>query len=283
MFDLGFAREVDGKSVMDIYLIISLLALGACTGFFAGLFGIGGGGIMVPVLSFLFAQQQFPAEHLLHMALATSMAAIVPTAIASLRAHHKHGAVIWPVVIKIAPGILLGTFAGTFLASYLSAKPLAIFFSCFMAFVALQMVLNRKPAPAQQLPGIVGLSATGTGIGAISALVAIGGGTLTVPFLIWCNVALPIAIGTSAAVGLPIAIAGTTGYAINGWAIADMPGHTLGYIFWPGVLAIAAMSFITAPIGARLAHRLPIALLKKLFALLLISLSVQMLVTVFGH
>jgi uncharacterized membrane protein YfcA len=268
---------------MDIYLIISLLVLGAFTGLFAGLFGIGGGGIMVPVLTLLFVQHHFPAEHILHMALATSMATIVPTAIASLRAHHKHKAVLWPVVIKITPGILLGTFAGTFVASYLSAKPLAIFFSCFMALVALQMVINRKPKPTQQLPGGLGVASAGSGIGAISALVAIGGGTLTVPFLVWCNVALPVAIGTSAAVGLPIALAGATGYVVNGWNIADLPAYTIGYVFWPAVLLMAAMSFITAPLGAKLAHRLPVALLKKLFALLLIGLSIQMLVTVFGH
>ncbi|MDO8345409.1 MAG: sulfite exporter TauE/SafE family protein [Cellvibrio sp.] len=268
---------------MDIYFIVCLLALGAFTGFFAGLFGIGGGGIMVPVLTMLFVHYQFPAEHIVHIALATSMAAIVPTAIASLRAHHQHRAVLWSVVIKITPGILAGTFAATFLASYLSAKPLAIFFSCFMAVVALQMTLNRKPHPARQLPATLAVSAVGSGIGAISALVAIGGGTLTVPFLVWCNVALPVAIGTSAAVGLPIALAGATGYAINGWGAADLPDYTLGYIFWPAVLAMAAMSFITAPVGAKLAHRLPIALLKKLFALLLIGLSVQMLVTVFGR
>lgn len=268
---------------MDIYFIVYLLALGAFTGFFAGLFGIGGGGIMVPVLTLLFVQYQFPAEHIVHIALATSMAAIVPTAIASLRAHHQHQAVLWPVVIKITPGILLGTFAATFLASYLSAKPLAIFFSCFMAFVALQMALNRKPQPARQLPATLAVSAVGSGIGAISALVAIGGGTLTVPFLVWCNVALPVAIGTSAAVGLPIALAGASGYAINGWGVANLPDYMVGYIFWPAVLAMAAMSFITAPVGAKLAHRLPIALLKKLFALLLIGLSVQMLVTVFGR
>lgn len=268
---------------MDIYFIISLLALGAFTGIFAGLFGIGGGGIMVPVLTFLFVQQQFPAEHILHMALATSMAAIVPTAIASLRAHHKHQAVIWPVVIKIAPGILLGTFAGTFLASYLSAEPLAIFFSCFMAFVALQMVINRKPKPARQLPGAVGLSSAGAGIGGISALVAIGGGTLTVPFLVWCNISLPIAIGTSAAVGLPIAFSGALGYIVNGWNQVNLPEHTLGYVFWPAVIAMACMSFFTAPLGAKLAHRLPVPLLKKLFALLLVGLSIQMLMTVFGN
>jgi uncharacterized protein len=267
---------------MDIYLLISLLILGAFTGLFAGLFGIGGGGIMVPMLTILFAHQQFPSEHIMHMALATSMAAIVPTALASLRAHHQHNAVLWPVVIKITPGILLGTFAGTFLASYLSIKPLAIFFSCFMAFIAVQMVLNRKPQPSRQLPGAVALSAAGSGIGAISALVAIGGGTLTVPFLVWCNVALPTAIGTSAGVGLPIALSGAAGYWLNGIGVEGLPAKTLGYIYWPAVLAMASMSFLTAPVGAKLAHRLPIPLLKKAFAVLLVCLSIQMLLTVFG-
>ena len=268
---------------MDIYLFISFFALGAFTGLFAGLFGIGGGGIMVPVLTFLFMQQQFPAEHIVHMALATSMAAIVPTALASLYTHHRHNAVLWPVVIKITPGILLGTFAGTFLASYLSAKPLAIFFSIFMAFIALQMILERKPKASRQLPNKLALSAVGSGIGGISALVAIGGGTLTVPFLMWCNVALPIAIGTSAAVGLPIALSGAFGYVVNGWTTANLPNHTLGFMYWPAVLLMASMSFFTAPLGAKFAHRLPISLLKKLFAVLMIGLSIQMLGTIFSH
>jgi uncharacterized membrane protein YfcA len=152
-----------------------------------------------------------------------------------------------------------------------------------MAVVALQMAFNRKPKPSRQLPSALAVSAAGSGIGAISALVAIGGGTLTVPFLLWCNIALPVAIGTSAAVGLPIALAGATGYAVNGWGNSSLPDYMLGYLFWPAVVAMATMSFITAPVGAKLAHRLPVALLKKLFALLLIGLSVQMLVTVFGH
>lgn len=268
---------------MDFLWLFWFLLLGGITGIFAGLFGIGGGGIMVPVLTFIFVRLAFPAEHLVHMALGTSMAAIAPTAIASLRAHHLRGAVIWPVVIKIVPGILLGTFAGTFLASYLSAKPLAIFFSCFMAFVALQMVLDRKPKPSRQLPGSLALTGVGSGIGGISALVAIGGGTLTVPFLTWCNVALPVAIGTSAAVGLPIAFSGALGYLINGWSVENLPLHTLGFIYWPAVIAMATASFFTAPFGARLAHTLPIPLLKKCFAVLLISLSLQMLFTVVGH
>jgi uncharacterized membrane protein YfcA len=268
---------------MDIIFLISFLVLGAFTGLFAGLFGIGGGGIMVPVLTFLFFKMSFPAEHLVHLALATSMAAIVPTAIASLRAHHTREAVLWNVVVKIAPGIVVGTFAGTFLASYLSAKPLAIFFSCFMAFVALQMVLDRKTKPSRQIPNGFALSGVGAGIGGISALVAIGGGTLTVPFLTWCNVALPVAIGTSAAVGLPIAFSGAVGYVVNGWSVANLPAHTFGFIYWPAVIAMACASFFTAPLGARLAHSLPISLLKKCFAVLLISLSLQMLFTVLSH
>ena len=268
---------------MDIYFLFSFLVLGAFTDIFAGLFGIGGGGIMVPILTYIFAKLTFPAEHIVHMALATSMAAIVPTAFASLRAHHARGAVLWPVVWKITPGILLGTFAGTFLATYLSAKPLAIFFSCFMAIIAVQLLINAKPKPSRQLPNGLMTSVVGSSIGGISALVAIGGGTMTVPFLMLCNVALPVAIGTAAAVGLPIAFSGAMGYLINGWSVANLPDHTLGFIYYPAVIAMASASFFTAPLGAKLAHTLPIPLLKKLFSLLQISLSVQMLYTVFGH
>jgi uncharacterized protein len=268
---------------MDFFWLLSFFTLGALAGFFAGLFGIGGGGIMVPVLTFIFTQLAFPTEHLVHMALATSMAAIVPSAIASLRAHHARHAVLWPVVMKIIPGILIGTFAGTFLASYLSTKPLALFFSFFMAIIALQMLLNTKPKPSRQLPNTLALSATGSAIGGVSSLVAIGGGTMTVPFLMWCNVAMPVAIGTSAAVGLPIALSGAFGYLVNGWSVNHLPQYTVGFIYWPAVVAMAMASFFTAVLGARLAHSLPIPLLKKYFALLQISLSLQMLYTVFGH
>ncbi|HWV14189.1 MAG TPA: sulfite exporter TauE/SafE family protein [Cellvibrio sp.] len=268
---------------MDLLWLCSFLILGAAVGLLAGLFGIGGGGIMVPVLTLVFSRLAFPAEHIVHMALATSMAAIVPTALASLRAHHARAAVLWPVVIKMAPGILLGTFAGTFLASRLAAEPLAIFFSVFMALIALQMIRNHTPKPSRTLPGTVAISGVGAAIGGVSSLVAIGGGSMTVPFLAWCNVALPTAIGTSAAIGLPIALAGAGGYLINGWGVADLPANTLGYIYWPAVIAMASASFFSAPLGARLAHSLPVALLKKLFALLQIGLAVQMLVTVFGH
>lgn len=264
----------------ELQWLLAYMGLGALVGLLAGLFGIGGGGVMVPVLTMLFVAQGFPAEHIVHMALATSMAAIVPTALASLRAHHSHNAVLWPVVVRMTPGILLGTFAATFLASHIPATPLAIFFSIFMGFVALQLFVDRKPKPSRQLPGTAGLTGAGVGIGGISALVAIGGGSLTVPFLAWCNVAVPVAIGTSAAVGLPVALAGALGYLANGWHTPGLPAFTLGFIYWPAVVSIAALSLITAPLGARMAHRLPVKLLKKLFGILSLLLALQMLRTV---
>lgn len=266
--------------MLELQWLPAYAGLGALVGLLAGLFGIGGGGVMVPVLTMLFVAQGFPAEHLVHMALATSMAAIVPTAMASLRAHHGHGAVLWPVVARMTPGILCGTFAATFLASHIPATPLAIFFSIFMGFVALQLFIDRKPKPSRQLPGTSGLTGAGVGIGGISALVAIGGGSLTVPFLAWCNVAVPVAIGTSAAVGLPVALAGALGYLANGWQTPGLPAFTLGFIYWPAVVSIAALSLITAPLGARMAHRLPVKLLKKLFGILSLLLALQMLRTV---
>lgn len=267
---------------MPFELLIAFLALGAFTGFFAGLFGIGGGGIMMPMLTVIFLSLGYSEDLSIHMGLATSMAAIIPTAIASLRVHHNHGAVDWQAVKMLTPGILIGTMLSAYVATHLPAAPLAIFFSIFMAYVALQMVLNKKPKPARDFPNWFVTSGTGLTIGAVSALVAIGGGTLTVPFLIWCSFALPRAIGTSAAVGLPIAIFGTLGYLISGLNQEHLPEYTLGYIYWPAVIIMALLSTLTAPLGAKLTHKLPVNTLKKFFALLLISLSLHMLWKMFG-
>lgn len=267
---------------MEIEWLLAYLALGAFVGFFAGLLGVGGGGIMVPVLTTMFAAQGFPREHLVHVALGTSMAAIVITSISSLRAHHAHGAVRWDIVGGITPGVLVGTFAGTFVASRVASAPLAIFFGCFMAYVAMQMILNVKPKPSRELPGKVGLAAVGGGIGVVSALVAIGGGSLSVPFMTWCNVKMQNAIGTSAAIGLPIALAGAAGYLVNGWGSDGLPAWSVGYVYLPALVAVSLVSVFTAPLGARLAHRLPVATLKKIFAGVLVVLSAKMLHTVFG-
>jgi uncharacterized membrane protein YfcA len=256
--------------------------LGAMAGFFAGLLGVGGGGIMVPILTTLFLAQGFAHEQVVHLALGTSMAAIMMTSVSSLRAHHAHGAVRWDVVRTITPGILVGTFAGTFIAAQIDTIALAVFFAVFMAYVSLQMLLNIKPEPSRELPGPAGMTAAGLGIGGVSALVAIGGGSLSVPFMTWCNVRVQNAIGTSAAIGLPIAIAGTVGYLVNGWNAPGTPPCTLGYIYLPALVLVSLVSVLAAPVGARLAHRLPVATLKKIFAGVLMLLSVKMLHGVFS-
>ena len=261
---------------------LSYPVLGAVVGFFAGLLGVGGGGIMVPILTTLFLAQGFALGQVVHMALGTSMAAIVLTSISSLRAHHAHGAVHSGVVRRITPGILVGTFAGTFIASRVDTAGLAIFFAVFMGYVSIQMLLNIKPKPNRELPGLAGMTAVGLGIGAVSALVAIGGGSLSVPFMTWCNLKVQRAIGTSAAIGLPIALAGTLGYLINGWNAAGTPALTLGYVYLPALVLVSLVSMLMAPMGARLAHRLPVAILKKVFAGLLMALCAKMLHSIFG-
>lgn len=261
---------------------IAYALLGAFIGFFAGLLGVGGGGIMVPMLTTLFVAQGFPADKLVHLALGTSMAAIVMTSISSMRAHHRHGAVRWDIVRAITPGILAGTFGATFIASHVDSEPLAIFFACFMAYVSSQMLLNIKPKPSREVPGPLGLAGVGLGIGGVSALVAIGGGSLSVPFMTWCNVQVREAIGTSAAIGLPIALAGTVGYLVNGWNVQGMPPLTFGFIHLPALVLVSLASTLTVPFGARLAHSLPVATVKKIFAGLLILLCLKMLHSVFG-
>ena len=269
-------------SIFFDYWPVVYLILGACAGFFAGLLGVGGGVILVPVLTLAYAAQGFPAEHLLHLALGTSMATIVFTAAASLRAHHRHGAVRWPVVRDMTPGILAGTALGTVLARYVSSRTLAVFFAAFMLLVAAQLLLDVKPKPSRALPGRAGVTAVGVGIGAVSALGAIGGGAMTVPFLVWCNVAIRHAIGTSAAVGFPIAIGGTLGYVLNGLTVAGLPSWSLGFVYLPALLFLVAASMITAPLGAGAAHRLPVVTLKRTFAGVLMFLCAKMLHGVFG-
>ena len=265
-----------------ILWMLPYLGLGLIVGFFAGLLGIGGGGIMVPLLTMIFMAQGFDAEQLVHMALGTSMAAIVITAMSSAYSHHQHGAVRWDVWKKMAVGLLLGTFSLSFITAYLPRTFLAVFFSVFMTYVAIQMFLNIKPKPSRTLPSKLGLSLVGFGIGGISALVAIGGGTMSVPFLTWCNVKVQDAIATSAALGVPIALAGGIGYAISGWNEPNLPEYSAGYVYLPAVFLISIMSVFTAPIGVKLAHRLPVGILKKVFAVIMLLLAIKMLQIVFA-
>jgi len=266
--------------MMEMMLSLPYLGLGLVVGFFAGLLGIGGGGIMVPVLTMLFIAQGFADTQHIHLALGTSLASIVVTSISSMRSHHQHGAVQWNIVKVMAPGILAGTFMLSYFAHFLSTTFLAILFSIFMSYVGFQMFLNLKPKPTRQLPGTVGISSVGFGIGGLSALVAIGGGSLIVPFLTWCNVKIQQAIGTSSAIGLPIALAGSIGYMLSGSGVGGLPAYTVGYVYMPAVFLISIVSIFSAPIGVRLAHTLPVGVLKKTFAVILLGLAFKMLQTV---
>ncbi len=260
---------------MEIYLAF-YLGLGLVSGFIAGLLGVGGGLVMVPALVWAFSQQGFSPDYTIHLALATSLAVIIPTALSSLRAHHQHGAVDWLTVRRIAPGILLGTLLGGLAAAKLSDSSLRIFFTFFLFYAATQMLLGFKPPAARSLPGMAGMTVVGGVIGLISSWVGIGGGTMSVPFLTWCNVGLRRAIGTSSAIGLPIAIAGSIGYAISGLSVVSLPAATFGFIYWPAMLAVALGSGLTAPWGARATHRLPVQIIKKIFAGLLYLIAVRM-------
>ncbi len=251
--------------------------LGAFAGFIAGLFGVGGGLTIVPLLFMLFTAQAFPIEHSMHLALGTSMATIVLTSVASMRAHHGHGAVRWDIVKSFAPGLVIGTLSGSFIATWVPTRPLAMVFTAIVYYAALQMVLDFKPKPHRQLPGRFGMGVAGTLIGVVSSLVAAGGGFLSIPFMVFCNVVIHSAVGTSAALGFPIAVAGTVGYIASGLKTPGLPEYSLGYVYLPAFIGVVAVSFLMAPVGARLAHSLPVKQLKRAFGGFLALLASKML------
>lgn len=266
--------------MLAIEWVLSFLLLGSVVGFVAGLLGVGGGGIMVPILTLIFLHQGIDLDSVMHLALGTSMASIIFTSISSLRAHHAHAAINWNIVKLMSLGVVIGTFIGTFLASQLSSLYLAIFFTLFMAYVAIKLLIKKQINTDNCHISNKNLLFSASGIGAVSALVSIGGGSLTVPYLVSKGIDIKKAIGTSAAIGLPISISGTLGYLINGWGNSLNYEYTLGFIYLPAVFLISITSFFTAPYGAKLAQHLPVNILKKVFALLLITLSLKMLFSI---
>ena len=262
-------------------IILTYCAIGSFVGILAGLLGVGGGLVIVPILVFSFGTQKIEPEIIMHLALGTSLASIMFTSVSSFMAHHRRGAVHWDIVRKIVIGIFVGTFLGSCFASLLSTNILKGFFVIFLFFVAFQMLFNKKPKASRELPGTVGMFGVGNIIGFISSLVGIGGGALSVPFMVWSNVVVHHAIGTSAAIGLPIAVAGTIGYIFNGWGVSELPSYSIGYVYLPALFGIAAISVFTAPIGVKLAHSLPVDKLKKIFACLLIVVATKMLFSLF--
>jgi uncharacterized membrane protein YfcA len=262
-----------------IWLLFPLAGL--FTGFLAGLLGIGGAIILVPLLVTVFTQQHFPAEHIFVMAVGTTFANILFTSFSSVITHHRRGGVLWPVCKNMAPGIIAGTLAGTVLAAHSPGKILEIIFICFLFWVGTRMLFKAKETAPGQLPGQWGMAGVGVAIGSFCSLVGAGGGSLVVPFLSRSNVKFTQAIGTAAALGFPIALAGVAGYIFNGLWISGLPSYSLGYVYLPALVGLTVASMITAPLGALLAHRLPVAQLRKIFALMLYAVVILMTLDLF--
>jgi len=256
---------------------ISFLLTGLIAGILAGLFGVGGGLVIVPALYFILPYYSVAQENIMHIALATSLATIIITSISSAYSHYKHKAILVAVFLKLSPGLFIGALLIGLVANNFRSEWLTIFFIIFEFLIAAQMLRASQINANRQLPSALGLGVSGTGIGVISALAGIGGGSLTVPFLSWCKVPIKNAIATSAACGFPIAIGGMLGFTISGWDVVALPENSLGYVYLPAFLYISMASVICAPLGAILAHRLKSSLLKKLFALMLIVIAIRMM------
>jgi len=258
---------------MDVALVIGYLALGGVIGFLAGLLGIGGAMVMVPFLTIFFTYQHFPPGHVVHIAIATAMATIVFTSVSSTRAHNLHGAILWPAVWAMAPGIVLGSLAGPMIVSGMSTAVLAAVFAVIAAFAAVQMLWGREPKPTRELPGRLGLFGAGVGISMLASMVGAGGAFITVPFLERCNVRIHNAVATSAAIGFPLAVSGTVGFVLAGLRQMGLPAYSVGYVYVPALAGIAVASMFAAPFGARMSHRLPVQSLKRAFGCMLFGVA----------
>lgn len=260
-----------------IFELTTYLLLGALVGTLAGLLGIGGGLIIVPVLVAVFSHQGFAADITMQLALGTSLASIIATSISSVYSHHKHGAVLWSAATKLAPGILIGAWCGALFASNLSSETLKPIFAFFELMVAGYILWGGKTRPHNTAPSLLNYGLSGSIIGFVSSLVGIGGGTMSTPWLVWHGKSIHKAIATSASLGFPIAISGSFGYLASGWNHPDPPEYATGFIYLPALGGIVLSSIFFAPLGAGLAHKMDVKQLKKIFALLLIALAIYLL------
>lgn len=253
--------------------ILALLGTGAMVGLLAGLLGVGGGLIVVPILLYLLPQLGINNELSAHIAIATSMATIVITSIASVRAHNRHGTIIWWVFRAMTPGVIIGGLLGSYLTHSIPATHLKLIFGFFAMLIAIQMIVKLRPSAQISEPGKVRLALSGTIIGTISSLVGIGGGSITVPYLSFWNTSMARSVGTSSAIGLPLSIAGTIGFIISGYHAPNLPPYSLGYIFLPAFLSIILVSTFTAQIGVKLAQKLSSKVISRIFATFLMIIA----------
>ncbi|ASF45307.1 sulfite exporter TauE/SafE family protein [Methylovulum psychrotolerans] len=258
-------------------IFLASLALGLVAGLLAGLFGIGGGLVIVPVLAFVFKEQGYPPDITLLMAVATSLATIILTALSSVYAHHRLGAVVWQKVWRLSPMIMVGSGLGAVVAERIPADTLRLILVAFLLYVGTQMAFQLKPKPGATAPSLWLDGIAATIIGLMSAIVGIGGGTLTVPYLVYGNQPMRNAVAISSACGLPIAIAGTASYALLGWHATHLPDYSVGYVSLPAFAGVGLTSILTAPLGAKLANKLPAAHLKRYFSVLLWVMAAKLL------
>lgn len=263
----------------SLNIIVILGLAGAFTGFIAGLFGIGGGLIIVPVTLWALQQQHGLPEHAQHLAIGTSFAVMVFTSFSSMLSQWRKDAVDWAVFRVMAPGMVVGVVLGSAIARILPGKGLQIFFVVFTVTLAIRTLLDIKPKPSRQLPAKSAVFSTGGLFGLLSSWIGIGGGTLSVPFFIFCNVPMHRAVGTSSALGWPIACAGAIGYLISGWHADNLPPGSFGFIYLPAVAVLAVCTILFAPLGVKCSHMLPENLLKRGFGILLLVIAVKMLLT----
>jgi len=261
-------------------MLLEFALIGVVAGYLAGFLGVGGGFILVPAMTFLFLREPelsgVAAGLAVHTAIATSLATMLVTSLSSIAAHHRKGAVQWPLVRSMVPGLVAGAVLGAALASQLSGEVLVKVFGVFALLAGLQLLLARQPTGHRPMSSRTVISAVSVGIGAISSLVGIGGGSLTVPWLLWQRVRAQIAVGTSAACGFPIAVAGAFAYVFLG-RMGDQTTSVTGYVHLPAFLGIAVTSALAAPLGVASVHRLKPALVRRVFGGFLLLIGLRML------
>jgi uncharacterized membrane protein YfcA len=257
--------------------ILMLMLCGGISGFLAGLLGIGGGMILVPFMILVFNHLGFNQSVIVHMAIATGMATILFTTSSAIWAHHKHGSIDWKLVAALSPGMIFGGLVGgSELFEAIKTSWLSLFFAVFIVYTSIQMIRNKKPSAGRELPGSIGLFSFGTFAGALASLVGAGGAFITVPFMLWCNVKPHTAMASSSGLGLPIAAAATLGYMYGSWGNPNLPTGSLGFVYLPAVACIVVVSIFTAPWGAKMARKLDVAQLKRVFGIILFFLAAFM-------
>jgi uncharacterized membrane protein YfcA len=256
-------------------ILLPVLFLGGVAGFIAGLLGVGGGLIIVPIMIWLLGVLGIH-DNVQHVAVGTSMAVMVFTNFSSVMAQNKKKAVRWDIVFRFAPWMILGVMVGSVIAKFLPSHGLQIFFVVFVLTIAIQTIFDLKPKGARGFPEQLGTSIVGSIIGCLSSWVGIGGASMSIPFMLYCNLPMINAVGTSAALGWPIALSGAIGYIVTGWAYTDLEHGMLGFVFLPGMIALAIGTVSCAPLGVKVAHKLPTRALKLAFATMLLITAAQM-------